>query len=70
MAYRTRTKAEKNIPIWAKKVRGEMEKRGLSQKQLAQELHCNATELCGVLNGLRFSKSLEERICEFFKIER
>ena len=70
MAYRTRTKAEKNIPIWAKKVRGEMEKRGMSQKQLAQELHCNVTELCGILNGLRFSKSLEERICAYFEIVR
>lgn len=70
MAYRTRSKDEKNIPMWAKKVRGEMEKRGLSQKQLAQELHCNVTELCGILNGLRFSKPLEERICDYFNIVR
>lgn len=70
MAYRTRAKAEKNIPIWAKKVRGEMEKRGMSQKQLAKEINCNASELCGILNGLRFSKSLEERICAYFEIVR
>lgn len=70
MAYRARTSREKVVPIWAKEAKKKLEALGMTQKELAGRIGCNHSELCGVLNGLRYSQSIEARVCEELNIER
>ena len=54
-------------PAWSIKCQKKMVERGLSKKKLAQEIGVNYTELVNVMNGIRISEAITQKIIDYLK---
>lgn len=56
-------------PTWSKQAQKKLIDKGISKKELAQELKVNYQQMVGVLSGSVRNATMQERICTYLNIK-
>lgn len=59
----------RKIPAWSVKIQTKMLEKGITKKQLAENLNCNYNQLVNVMTGLVSNDKIEADIKNYFKGE-
>lgn len=57
-------------PIWGKRVDKALIDKGMTKKELAEKLHINYTQMCGVIAGSVINNNIKSSVCAYLGVEK